>query len=170
MTAARYRGRFLEHAIPKLTRAFCVTVGLLLLLEDGTLGLIFSGTDFSVSDHPPHKGWNFFFEFNSWHHLLHVATGALLLAAALRREWAPTGAFVFGAIYVLMAPLGFIDGDDVLNIVYSGARENTVHAVLAVAGVSLGIAPRLFAIWSGPPPPPTRSFENERRSASKMIP
>lgn len=144
MTEAPYRGGFLERAIPKLTRTFCVTVGLFLLLEDGTFGLILSGTDFSVSDHPPHKGWNFFFEFNSWHHVLHIATGALLLAAALRQEWAPTGAFVFGTIYLVMAPLGFIDGDDVLNVFYSGARENTVHAVLALAGVSLGLAPRML--------------------------
>jgi Domain of unknown function (DUF4383) len=140
---ARHEGS-LYLAVPRVTRVFCAGVGLFLLVEDGVIGLIFAGTDFTVSDHLPHRAWNFFFEFNSWHHVLHFATGGLLVVAALKREWAARGAFVFGAIYAVMAPLGFIDGDDVFNVFYSSARENSVHALLAVAGISLGLASSAF--------------------------
>jgi hypothetical protein len=140
MAGARPLTGFLRLVAPRLTQIFCVVVGLSLLVEAGILGLIFAGTDFSISDHPPHEGWNFFFEFNSWHHALHIVTGGFLVVAALKQEWAAVGAFAFGAIYAVMAPLGFIDGDDVFNVFYSSARENSVHALLAVAGILLGLA------------------------------
>ena len=81
---------------PRLTLTFCVLVGPSLVLN-GIAGLIFAGTRFNVGDNLPHHRWNFLFEFNSWHHLLHIATGALLVAASLKRAWAPLGVLVFGA-------------------------------------------------------------------------
>jgi hypothetical protein len=120
-----------------LSRLLCGAVGVFLLLEVGTAGLIFAGTDFSVSNHLPHEGWNLFFQLNSWHHVLHIATGGLLAVTALK-GWTGAGAFAFGAIYAVLAPLGFLDGDDVLNVFYSGAPENCIHAVLATGGITLG--------------------------------
>jgi Domain of unknown function (DUF4383) len=121
-----------------LCRVFCVVVGPLLLL-DGAAGALFAGTAFSLGDQLPHARWNFLFEFNSWHQLLHVLDGAVLSAGALRSDWAPWAALAFGASYAVMAPAGFADGDDVFDLFYSSTRENLVHAMFAIEGVGLGL-------------------------------
>ena len=121
-----------------LSRLFCVLAGGFLFV-DTLAALAFTDFDLSVGDDLPHQGWTFVFAFNTWHHLLHLATSSLLLVAALRRRWAPVGALVFGAIYVVLTPAGFIDGDDAFNLFYGGVRENLIHAMLAVQGVGLGL-------------------------------
>jgi hypothetical protein len=120
-----------------LSRVFCVAAGGGLLAT--TLGaLVFTDFDLATGDELPHQTWNFFFAFNTWHHLLHLVTSSMLLVAALRRSWAPLGALVFGVIYVVLAPPGFMDGDDAFDVIYSGWRENWVHATLAVLGTGFG--------------------------------
>jgi hypothetical protein len=121
-----------------LCRLFCFAAGPFLLL-DGLAGLIFAPTAFSTGDHLPSKEWNFVFHFNAWHHLLHVVNGIVLTAGAVRRSWAPAAALLFGAAYAVMAPVGFIDGNDIFNLFYSSTRENLVHAAFAALGVALGL-------------------------------
>jgi len=121
-----------------VSRPVCLLTGGLLLL-DTIPALVFTAFDLATGDDLPSQGWNFVFAFNTWHHLLHVVTSTGLLIAGMRREWAPVGLLMFGAIYVLLAPAGFIDGDDAFDVIYSGWRENWVHAVLAVQGVVLGV-------------------------------
>lgn len=120
-----------------LSRVFCVAAGGFLFV-DTLLALALTDFDLATGDELPHQGWTWFFAFNTWHHLLHLVTASMLLVAALRRRWAPLGALVFGAIYVVLTPVGFIDGDDVFNIFYSSWRENWIHAGLAIQGVVLG--------------------------------
>lgn len=120
-----------------LSRLFCAATGGLLFLNT-LAALAFTRFDLSVGDDLPRQTWTFFFTFNTWHHLLHLATSSLLLVAALRREWAPVGALSFGAVYLVLAPAGFLDGDDAFNVFYSSWPENLVHAMLAVQGVGLG--------------------------------
>ena len=38
-----------------------------------------------------------------------------------------------------MAPVGFLDGDDIFNLFYSAVRENLVHSMFAVQGVTIGL-------------------------------
>ena len=122
-----------------LSRLFCIATGTGLLAV--TLGaLALTPFDLSTGDHLPHSCWAFFFAFNTWHHLLHLVTSAGLLIAARRRDHAPLGALLFGAIYVVLTPAGFADGDDAFDVIYSSWRENWVHATLAVAGVGIGLA------------------------------
>jgi hypothetical protein len=121
-----------------LCRLFCLAIGPFLLL-DGAAGLLFADTAFSSGDHLPHAEWNFLFHFNSWHQLLHVLNGLVLSAGAIKRNWAPAAALAFGTTYAVMAPVGFLDGDDIFNLFYSGTRENLVHAMFAIAGVALGV-------------------------------
>ena len=120
-----------------LSRVFCVIAGGFLFL-DTIAALAFTDFDLSTGDDLPHESWTFFFAFNTWHHLLHLVTSSILLVAATRREWAPAGALVFGAVYVVLAPAGFIDGDDAFDVFYSSTRENWVHALLAAQGVGFG--------------------------------
>lgn len=117
---------------------FCIAIGPALALN-GVLGLIFGGLDFSTSDHLPHSEFNFFFEFNAWHHVLHVVTGAMLALAIVRRNWAPWLAIAFGAVYVVLTPFGFADGDDVWNVIYSPTADNFIHLTLAVVGTGIGV-------------------------------
>ena len=121
-----------------LCRLFCFAVGLSLLL-DGAAGLLFAGTALTSADDLPNEEWNFVFHFNSWHQLLHVLNGLVLSAGAIRRQWAPAAALVFGATYAVMAPVGFLDGDDIFNVFYSATRENLVHTMFAILGVALGL-------------------------------
>jgi len=131
------RGDQIRHAGLLFSRVFCITAGGFLLLATAA-ALVFTEFDLSVGDRLPREGWLFLFAFNTWHHLLHLATSTLLLVAGLRRSWAPVGALIFGAIYVVLAPAGWIDGDDAFDIFYGSTRENLVHTALAVQGVGLG--------------------------------
>lgn len=121
-----------------LSRVFCVTAGGFLFV-DTIAALAATDFDLTTGDDLPHETWTWIFAFNTWHHLLHLATSSMLLVAAQRRDWAPVGALVFGAIYVVLAPPGFLDGDDAFDVVYSGWRENWIHASLAVQGVAFGL-------------------------------
>jgi hypothetical protein len=123
---------------PWLAGIFCLIVGPLLVL-DGITGLIFAGTGLSVGTELPHREWNWFFEFNDWHHVLHIVSGGILVIASLKRTWWARGVLVFGAIYVVLTPLAIVDGDDVGNVVFSDGRDNVVHAMLAAEGVFLGL-------------------------------
>jgi Domain of unknown function (DUF4383) len=119
-------------------RLFCLATGPFLFL-DGLSGLIFAPAGFATGDHLPSEEWNFVFHFNAWHHVLHILNGTVLTAGAIRRAWAPAAALLFGATYAVMAPVGFIDGDDIFNLFYSSTRENLVHTAFAVLGVTLGL-------------------------------
>jgi hypothetical protein len=119
-------------------RLFCLATGPFLFI-DGLGGVIFAPAGFGTGDHLPSAEWNFVFHFNAWHHLLHILDGIVLTAGAIRRSWAPAAALLFGASYAVMAPAGFIDGNDVFNLFYSSTRENLVHTAFAVLGVTLGL-------------------------------
>ena len=148
-----------ERTAPALARVFCLTVGPFLLL-DGLTGMIFAGTGLAVGPQLPHREWNWFFEFNDWHHLLHVVTGGILLVAGLRREWVATGALIFGAVYLVLTPVAVIDGDDVANLIYSDGRDNAVHGMFALEAIVLGLgarAGRADAAYAGLAPEPSSS-------------
>jgi hypothetical protein len=110
------------------------------LTVDGTLGLIFGGAEFDVGEPLPRHTWNWVFQFNGWHELLHVLTGLLLVVAWSKRAWLPAGLLAFGALYTVFAALAFSDGDDVANVVFSNARDNIVHAYLGVVAIALAVA------------------------------
>ena len=132
---------------------FCIAIGPALALN-GVLGLVFGGAELGTGDDLPRHEFNFFFEFNGWHHVLHVLTGGLLALVLVRRAWAPWLAVAFGVMYAVLTPFGFIDGDDVANVVYSHTADNFVHLTLAVLGTAIGA---LELSWRGPRvPSPTR--------------
>jgi hypothetical protein len=130
--------RSTERIVPLLGYAFCLTIGPFLFI-DGVLGLIFAGTSLRSGEDLPHRSWNFFFQFNSWHQLSHVVTGLVLMLAATTRSRLAPGLVSFGVIYAVAAPLGFIDGSDVLDLIYSDTRDNIIHALLALQALALGL-------------------------------
>jgi hypothetical protein len=135
--------RSAERIVRLWAYAFCLTIGPFLFI-DGLLGLIFAGTSLRGGEDLPHRGWNFFFQFNSWHHLSHVVTGLVLILAATTRSRLSTGLIVFGAFYAVAAPLGFIDGNDLLDVIYSDTRDNIVHAFFALQALAVGLGILVF--------------------------
>jgi hypothetical protein len=131
--------RSTERIAPLFAHVFCLTVGPFLFVN-GILGLVFAPTSLRTGDDLPHRGWNFFFQFNSWHQMSHIVTGAVLVLAASRRTWLPVGLLAIGVFYAVVAPLGFIDGSDVLDVIYSDGRDNVIHTLLALQALVLGVS------------------------------
>jgi Domain of unknown function (DUF4383) len=122
-----------------LVRLFCLAIGPA-LVAGGIAGLAFGSSDLATGDSLPTHDFGPLFAFNGWHHVLHLATGLLLVAGAIRQSWAVPVTVVFGAIYAVLTPLGLIDGDDVFNLFYSDLPDNFIHLTLAVVGLGLGWA------------------------------
>jgi Domain of unknown function (DUF4383) len=118
---------------------YCMLAGAGLLLA-GAFGFIADAT-FDVDNGV--QGDSFLgFEVNGWHNLVHVASGAVLLAAAWRAKSAKTVAIAFGVVYGLVAIIGLIDGSDVLGFIPVNAADNVLHIVLSAAGIVAGLISR----------------------------
>jgi hypothetical protein len=79
------------------------------------------------------------FEVNGIHNLVHIATGALLLAVAPGRASAKLGAIGFGAVYGLVAIIGIIDGETVLGLIPVNAADNLLHVAIAGLAIASGV-------------------------------
>src|SRR3954453_11494473 len=128
---------------------FCIVVGGV-LLAIGVLGFIADAsfdttstvdTD-AVGNADAHlQGDGFLgFEVNGWHNLVHIASGAFLLAMAKKRRTAKTATLAFGAIYGLVAIIGLIDGNDVLGLFPVNPADNILHVLLSLASLAAGFA------------------------------
>ena len=82
------------------------------------------------------------FEINGTHNLVHLASGALGLAAFRRRSTAKTFALAFGAVYLVVAIVGVIQGDNVLGIIPVNGADHVLHFALALAGLGAGYVSR----------------------------
>ena len=81
-------------------------------------------------------------DVNGWHNVVHIATGALGLAAAGSYAYSRTYAFGLGAVYIVVAIWGFIigDGDSILSIIPVNTEDNVLHLLIGVAGIGAGLA------------------------------
>jgi hypothetical protein len=75
------------------------------------------------------------FETNGWHNLTSMISGVIALAFAARPEWARTGAFVKGAMYVAVTASIAVWGPETFKIA-SNAADQVVHGALGVAGLA----------------------------------
>lgn len=80
------------------------------------------------------------FEVNGIHNLVHIASGLLGLALAGSRSGARLYALGFGAVYLLVTIIGFIDGNDVLGLIPVNTADNFLHLVIALTGLAAGAA------------------------------
>ena len=81
-------------------------------------------------------------DVNGWHNLVHIASGVIGLAVAGSYSGARTYALAFGAIYVVVAIVGFIygDGDSIFKLIPVNTEDNILHALIGVAGLGAGFA------------------------------
>jgi hypothetical protein len=102
----------------------------------------------------PLVGPDGFFATNSMHNFFHLFAGIILMLCAMRTERASAlGLDVFGAIYLLLAVLGFAvignEGHTVMAGMHVNGNDNWLHVVLGVvllaAGLSTRRSPRVIA-------------------------
>ena len=129
-----------EGAGRTLAQTSCL-VGGLALVAIGILGFFFGGSGLGAGDNV--QGQNFVvFEVNGWHNIVHIVTGAFLLLMAPAARLAVTGLLIFGLLYAGVTVWGFVEGNDVVNLIPVNTADNWLHLVLA--GLAL-----LIAILSG---------------------
>jgi hypothetical protein len=133
----------------RLARLFCLGVGPALVVG-GIVGLAVGSSDLATGDRLPTHDFGPLFAFNGWHHVLHLATGLLLLAGLAGRRAAAAATLAFGAVYAVLTPLAVLDGDDALNVVYSDMPDNFIHLTLAVLGLAIGLAASPRCASAGP--------------------
>lgn len=81
---------------------------------------------------------------NGWENVIHIVTGGLGLALANTR--AREYALGLGAVYILVAFLGFIDfgsgdtADTILQLIPVNSEANFLHLALGVLGIGAGLS------------------------------
>jgi hypothetical protein len=80
------------------------------------------------------------FEVNGIHNLVHIASGILGLALAKTASGARAYALGFGAVYLLVAIIGFADGESVLGLIPVNGADNVLHLGIALLGLAAGLA------------------------------
>ncbi|GAA5103594.1 DUF4383 domain-containing protein [Haloechinothrix salitolerans] len=113
-------------------------VGVVLVVA-GILGFFLGDSSFTVGDNLE-SGELFGFAVNGWHNVVHIATGAFLLAVMANAKSAAAGLLVFGVVYGVVTVWGFITGDDILGLIPVDTADNILHAVLAVVAIVVAIA------------------------------
>ena len=81
-------------------------------------------------------------DVNGWHNLVHILSGVIGLAVVGSYANARLYALLFGAVYIVVAILGFIygNGDEIFSIVPVNTEDNVLHALIGIAGIGAGMA------------------------------
>ena len=124
-------------------QVYALVFGAVLVLA-GIAGLFFSA-DFSTgaaaADPRNRDALIGIFDVNGWHNVVHIVTGAIGLAAA--RSWtrARPYAFAFGAIYLVLAAIGFFlgDGHAIFGLIVVNTADNILHLAIALLGLLAGL-------------------------------
>ena len=76
---------------------------------------------------------------NGWHNLVHIATGLVGLAAA--GYAARAYALGLGALYIVVAVLGFIagNGNEIFDLLVVNTGDNLLHLVIGLTGILAGV-------------------------------
>lgn len=111
------------------------------LVAVGILGFFYEAS-FSTGDDAPREGLLGIFDVNGWHNVVHIASGLVGLACAGSWSSARLYALGFGAVYLVVALLGFImgDGEVILGLIPVNTEDNVLHVLIAVAGLGAGMA------------------------------
>ena len=111
------------------------------LVGAGILGFFYNAS-FSSGDGTERDAVLEILDVNGWHNVVHIATGALGLLVAGSYGGARGYAIGLGAVYLLVALLGFIAGDneEIFNLIPVNTEDNVLHLLIGIAGVGAGLA------------------------------
>lgn len=80
------------------------------------------------------------FHVNAVHNLIHLLSGVAALVASKNDAYAQLYFRIFGAVYAVVALVGWIQGDTVLGIIPVNMADNWLHTLLAVSILGIGLA------------------------------
>jgi RsiW-degrading membrane proteinase PrsW (M82 family) len=121
-------------------QAFALVFGAALVVL-GVAGFFYNA-DFGSGDGTDRDAVLGILDVNGWHNVLHVLTGAIGLAVSGAYDGSRVYALVFGAIYLVIAVLGFAagNGDELFDLIPVNTEDNVLHLLIGFAGVGAGIA------------------------------
>jgi hypothetical protein len=121
-------------------RLYALLVGATLVVA-GIIGFFYN-SDFSSGDAVPRDAVFGILDVNGWHNVVHLATGALGLAALASLAASRAYALGLGAVYIVVAVWGFAlgDGGVILDIIPINTPDSVLHLAIGVAGVIAGLA------------------------------
>jgi uncharacterized protein DUF4383 len=119
-------------------RLYALLVGAV-LVGAGILGFFYESS-FDTGDLAPRDDALGILTVNGWHNVVHLATG--LLGLAMASTAARTYALGLGAVYVVVAILGFIagDGKEIFDFLVTNTEDNLLHLAIGVVGLAAGMA------------------------------
>ena len=121
-------------------QVYALVVGLTLVAL-GVLGFFYNAS-FDSGDGLERDAVLGILDVNAWHNLVHISTGVVGLAVAGSYGGARGYALGFGALYLVLALIGFImgDGEEIANLVPVNTEDNVLHLLLGIAGLAAGLA------------------------------
>jgi Domain of unknown function (DUF4383) len=121
-------------------QVFALVIGLTLVVA-GIVGFFYNAS-FATGDGTERDAVLGILDVNGWHNVVHIATGALGLVVATSYAGARAYAIGLGAVYLVVALLGFIagDGDEILKLIPVNTEDNLLHLLIGIAGVGAGLA------------------------------
>jgi Domain of unknown function (DUF4383) len=121
-------------------QVFALVIGATLVVA-GILGFFYNAS-FGTGDGTERDAVLGILDVNGWHNVVHVLSGVVGLAVAGAYDGSRLYALGFGAIYLVVALLGFVagDGDEIFNLLPVNTEDNVLHLLIGLAGVSAGLA------------------------------
>jgi uncharacterized protein DUF4383 len=121
-------------------QAYALVIGLTLVAA-GILGFFYNAS-FGTGDGTERDAVLGILDVNGWHNVVHILTGVVGLWVAGSYAASRGYALGLGAVYLLVALLGFVagDGDELFNLIPVNTEDNVLHLLIGVAGVGAGLA------------------------------
>jgi Domain of unknown function (DUF4383) len=124
---------------PSPAQVFALVIGLTLVVA-GIVGFFYSAS-FATGDGTERDAVLGILDVNGWHNVVHIASGALGLAVVGSYGGSRVYAIGLGAVYLVVAALGFVagDGDEIFNLIPVNTEDNVLHLLIGIAGVAAGV-------------------------------
>jgi hypothetical protein len=121
-------------------QVFALVIGATLTIA-GIAGFFYSAS-FGSGDGTEREAVLGILDVNGWHNLVHIASGGVGLLVAGSYGGSRVYALGFGAVYLVVALLGFLagDGDELFNLIPVNTEDNFLHVLIGLAGVGSGLA------------------------------
>jgi hypothetical protein len=121
-------------------QVFALVIGLTLVVA-GIAGFFYNAS-FSTGDDLPRDAVIGILDVNGWHNVVHIVSGVIGLLLAGSYDGARLFALAGGAVYLVVAVVGFIagDGGEIVGLVPVNTEDNLLHLLIAIAGLGAGLA------------------------------
>jgi Domain of unknown function (DUF4383) len=122
------------------SQVFALVIGFTLVVA-GVAGFFYNAS-FDTGDGLARDALLGILDVNGWHNVFHVRTGALGVLVAGSYGGARGYALGLGALYLVLALIGFLagDGDEIFNLIPVNTEDNWLHLLIGISGVGAGLA------------------------------